>query len=314
MMANHCPEITPEEAIHIDTLCRDAFNGWANGDPLGEMKKLAHTVLAMRPPASACTSPQAYSPLPPPDSELYVGGVKTAHWYERSMYAYVDADRAKRHTHAAPLSDHELYEAFEEARNGSNKPVGTLRGIKAVLALASIAQPEKEPQERKGQKGDFWGWIRSAHRNPEAKSFTLSDMAVAYRAGSDSSGQIKEATPVDWKFDTEDPMAELEAILEIYQTTFNRLPDAYMRKTVQKVKEMLMTWFGGHRETITKAMRESVAEPTREDLLHSFWFMLGECESKADETDDRLLKHLVEGYYRQWNKANGDDKQPRWKR
>ena len=48
------------------------------------------------------------------------------------------------------------------------------------------------------------------------------------------------------------------------------------------------------------------------DVISSFWTMLQELRSKADNEDDTLLKVQVEGWYRQWNRMTGDDKAPNW--
>lgn len=37
-----------------------------------------------------------------------------------------------------------------------------------------------------------------------------------------------------------------------------------------------------------------------------------ECESKADNDSDPVLKVWVEGWYRQWNRMTFDTKQPIW--
>ncbi len=37
-----------------------------------------------------------------------------------------------------------------------------------------------------------------------------------------------------------------------------------------------------------------------------------ELETQANNTDDGVLKHQVEGWYRQWNRMTGDNKSPRW--
>lgn len=50
----------------------------------------------------------------------------------------------------------------------------------------------------------------------------------------------------------------------------------------------------------------------RENVQHSFWILLGEAESQADNNDDRLLKYQVEGFYRQWNALRGSSIVPRW--
>ena len=48
------------------------------------------------------------------------------------------------------------------------------------------------------------------------------------------------------------------------------------------------------------------------DVIASYWTMMQELESKANNDDDRLLKVWVEGFYRQWNEMTGDNKHPIW--
>lgn len=50
----------------------------------------------------------------------------------------------------------------------------------------------------------------------------------------------------------------------------------------------------------------------RDNVLHSFWVLLGAAETRADNDNDPLLKHQVEGFYRQWNALNGTTLNPRW--
>ena len=50
----------------------------------------------------------------------------------------------------------------------------------------------------------------------------------------------------------------------------------------------------------------------RDNVLHSFWVLLGEAETQADNDNNPLLKHQVEGFYRQWNALNGSALEPRW--
>jgi hypothetical protein len=49
-----------------------------------------------------------------------------------------------------------------------------------------------------------------------------------------------------------------------------------------------------------------------DNLLDSFWYLLGEAESKAMNDDDILLKHQVECFYRQYNELTGAECKPRW--
>lgn len=48
------------------------------------------------------------------------------------------------------------------------------------------------------------------------------------------------------------------------------------------------------------------------DIISSFWTMMRECESKADNDRDPILKLWVEGWYRQWNRMTGSVQQPIW--
>jgi hypothetical protein len=50
----------------------------------------------------------------------------------------------------------------------------------------------------------------------------------------------------------------------------------------------------------------------RDNVLQSFWVLLGEAEVQADNDNNPLLKHQVEGFYRQWNALNGSALEPRW--
>lgn len=50
----------------------------------------------------------------------------------------------------------------------------------------------------------------------------------------------------------------------------------------------------------------------QKDLIDSFWTMLQELEDHANNEDDRVLKHQVEGWYRQWNRMTNSNQSPRW--
>jgi hypothetical protein len=57
--------------------------------------------------------------------------------------------------------------------------------------------------------------------------------------------------------------------------------------------------------------------PRQKDLMDAFWFMLQECESRAESggrngSRSLDLQHYVECYYRLWNSIMDDNKQPRW--
>ena len=53
----------------------------------------------------------------------------------------------------------------------------------------------------------------------------------------------------------------------------------------------------------------TIAKEEQANMISSFWSMLRELESHAE---NNLDKHFVEGYYRQWNRVTGDNKKPRW--
>lgn len=67
------------------------------------------------------------------------------------------------------------------------------------------------------------------------------------------------------------------------------------------------------------AQYETIAKDEQSNMLGSFWTMLRECDSTVERSKDRdghyaqpILKHHVEGWYRQWNRVTGDNLQPSW--
>ena len=56
----------------------------------------------------------------------------------------------------------------------------------------------------------------------------------------------------------------------------------------------------------------SIPKKMHADVIGSYWIMLRELESKAEDANDRILMIQVEGFYRQWNEMTGDNKSPRW--
>jgi hypothetical protein len=57
---------------------------------------------------------------------------------------------------------------------------------------------------------------------------------------------------------------------------------------------------------------EHINETEHEDMIASFWMMLQECEARAFDNNDPVLRHWVEGWYRQWNRITNDNKKARW--
>lgn len=58
----------------------------------------------------------------------------------------------------------------------------------------------------------------------------------------------------------------------------------------------------------------TVPQAEQEAALGTFWTMLQECEGKADDNGDPVLRHWVVQWYEQWNRITGDTKAPRWLR
>ena len=57
-----------------------------------------------------------------------------------------------------------------------------------------------------------------------------------------------------------------------------------------------------------------IPQAEQEALLGSFWTMLQECEGKAVNNNDPVLRLWVAQWYSQWNRVTGSDKKPMWDR
>lgn len=57
---------------------------------------------------------------------------------------------------------------------------------------------------------------------------------------------------------------------------------------------------------------ETIKKSLQEDIIGSFWSMLRELETQADNENAVLLKRQVEGWYHQWNKMTSSERQPLW--
>lgn len=55
-----------------------------------------------------------------------------------------------------------------------------------------------------------------------------------------------------------------------------------------------------------------IPKSEQDNVMGAFWFMLRECEERAFDQKDPILKHFVESYYETWNRVTGDQKKPRW--
>jgi hypothetical protein len=57
---------------------------------------------------------------------------------------------------------------------------------------------------------------------------------------------------------------------------------------------------------------KTIAKADQEDVIACYWVMMSELRTHADNTDDKVLKHMVEGFYRLWNRVTNDHKTPDW--
>lgn len=55
-----------------------------------------------------------------------------------------------------------------------------------------------------------------------------------------------------------------------------------------------------------------ISRKEQPNFIANFWFLLVTAEGKADDDNDILLKHNVEGMFREWNRLFSDDLKPRW--
>lgn len=55
-----------------------------------------------------------------------------------------------------------------------------------------------------------------------------------------------------------------------------------------------------------------IPKSERDNVMLAFWYMLRECEERAFDDKDIILKHVVEGHYAIWNRVTGSQLKPRW--
>jgi len=69
-----------------------------------------------------------------------------------------------------------------------------------------------------------------------------------------SAPQPAASLAVDWARETDDPVAEMDAIMAVYRDCMGITPGPVMEQVVQKTKHMLLGWWGHHREAIRAAL------------------------------------------------------------
>jgi len=57
---------------------------------------------------------------------------------------------------------------------------------------------------------------------------------------------------------------------------------------------------------------DNIPKSEQKDFLASFWTMLKECDEKADDNADPVLRHWVSCWFQQWNKITGQNHAPSW--
>ena len=57
---------------------------------------------------------------------------------------------------------------------------------------------------------------------------------------------------------------------------------------------------------------DTISKNLQQDVIASFWMMMQELRTHAENMNDPILKMQVEGWYRQWNEITGDTKVPDW--
>ena len=60
--------------------------------------------------------------------------------------------------------------------------------------------------------------------------------------------------------------------------------------------------------------KATLNEDQQTEVMASFWAMMMQLETQADNTESRFDQHFVEGYFRQWNSIMNDTKEPAWVR
>ena len=107
-------------------------------------------------------------------------------------------------------------------------------------------------------------------------------------------------------------------LIDAYAETRHRCGGIYNARTEAARKAVIEALSGVQALSAAPAEADSAPEDAalwfaeRDNVLHSFWVLLGEAEVHADNDNNPLLKHQVEEFYRQWNALNGTTLGPRW--
>jgi len=91
----------------------------------------------------------------------------------------------------------------------------------------------------------------------QIRDFTLDDMrayARANMAAYEAQRRIDEAIVIDWEYETDDPLVEIDAIHTDYAKSFGTYPGPEMARIVGRTRLQLFHWWAWHREAIRAAL------------------------------------------------------------
>lgn len=182
------------------------------------------------------------------------------------------------------LNAEQLDQLVAVARSGTAADVSDLLGKFAVEAARAV--PLLADQERlaackaDASLAEHWrlrvtGLLEDALPDAEARYWASRIVSLLYDFPEQPLARpcpipAPTYTVVDWNYETDDPVAEMDAILAEYVKTHGRLPDAEMSATVRKVKEMLMTWWNWHREAIRAGLVGGLPDAARYEASNAF--------------------------------------------
>ena len=130
-------------------------------------------------------------------------------------------------------------------------PLAYMRGAPAAPALEAPAAPE--PVGEAGTMPGTAGFTMAcfhADKVPLGTKLYTQPLAAAPQAPA-----APRVVFADWEMEDRDPVEMLDKIYAVYQRSMGKpAPDAEMAEVVELTKDMLLAWWGEHREDIRAAM------------------------------------------------------------